>query len=450
MNGEGGESPQRERDGDVDEDDDCPNHPEVRVQRLMDEDPAFRRGRLRWMKKEQQRLLNLQQQNITKKLRGQNQSQGEHGGVAVPLWRKSPLLIVSINLSNDLELVESVACAVSIFYLQSVPWPLLLQLFQVKTPPLSRYTSREPAASSLPRSASSSSPLRVTLPTGCPGDPLAPPCKLWVWAREEEELMLVSRRRLGEEKLQVLPHLRLPHKVNSLVSCPSPSQLSLLACAPPALIVPGSSVTRATRVATTTTTRATTKTSNVVTAETPWTARHRATGATTMTSTSAAVATVVTRGDQDRGGGFPLGQGGREEEEAEEEEEEAETGTETETETETEASLIINASTISTTTTIPTTTPTMHHSSLDLTLTPITTACRGQGPRPFLLTCYWALCRRQGCGLSTLRPGWGGSSAHRTSKTTTTITTRRHRSDLWPPEHGGSWLTAGHGVILML
>lgn len=85
MNGEGGESPQRERDGDVDEDDDCPNHPEVRVQRLMDEDPAFRRGRLRWMKKEQQRLLNLQQQNITKKLRGQNQSQGEHGGVAVPL-----------------------------------------------------------------------------------------------------------------------------------------------------------------------------------------------------------------------------------------------------------------------------------------------------------------------------------------------------------------------------
>ncbi|XP_076734364.1 kinesin-like protein KIF1C isoform X2 [Maylandia zebra] len=75
MNGEGGESPQRERDGDVDEDDDCPNHPEVRVQRLMDEDPAFRRGRLRWMKKEQQRLLNLQQQNITKKLRGQNQSQ---------------------------------------------------------------------------------------------------------------------------------------------------------------------------------------------------------------------------------------------------------------------------------------------------------------------------------------------------------------------------------------
>uniref|UniRef100_I3KJI8 Kinesin family member 1C n=1 Tax=Oreochromis niloticus TaxID=8128 RepID=I3KJI8_ORENI len=75
LNGEGGESPQRERDGDRDEDDECPSHPEVRVQRLMEEDPAFRRGRLRWMKKEQQRLLNLQQQNITKKLRGQNQSQ---------------------------------------------------------------------------------------------------------------------------------------------------------------------------------------------------------------------------------------------------------------------------------------------------------------------------------------------------------------------------------------
>uniref|UniRef100_A0A669CV16 Kinesin family member 1C n=1 Tax=Oreochromis niloticus TaxID=8128 RepID=A0A669CV16_ORENI len=63
-------------DGDRDEDDECPSHPEVRVQRLMEEDPAFRRGRLRWMKKEQQRLLNLQQQNITKKLRGQNQRTG--------------------------------------------------------------------------------------------------------------------------------------------------------------------------------------------------------------------------------------------------------------------------------------------------------------------------------------------------------------------------------------
>lgn len=50
---------------------------EVRVQKLMDEDPAFRRGRLRWLKQEQQRILNLQQQNITKKLRGQSQNQGQ-------------------------------------------------------------------------------------------------------------------------------------------------------------------------------------------------------------------------------------------------------------------------------------------------------------------------------------------------------------------------------------
>ncbi|KAL7375207.1 hypothetical protein ABVT39_013832 [Epinephelus coioides] len=64
---EEGGSPQRS-DGD---DDTKP--PEVRVQRLMEEDPAFRRGRLRWLKQEQQRILNLQQQNITKKLRGQNQ-----------------------------------------------------------------------------------------------------------------------------------------------------------------------------------------------------------------------------------------------------------------------------------------------------------------------------------------------------------------------------------------
>lgn len=50
---------------------------EDRVQRLMDEDPAFRRGRLRWLKQEQQRIVNLQQQNISKKLRGLNQ--GEPG-----------------------------------------------------------------------------------------------------------------------------------------------------------------------------------------------------------------------------------------------------------------------------------------------------------------------------------------------------------------------------------
>ncbi|KAL2079410.1 hypothetical protein ACEWY4_025154 [Coilia grayii] len=40
-----------------------------RVLKLMEEDPAFRRGRLRWLRQEQQRLHNLQQQQITKKLR---------------------------------------------------------------------------------------------------------------------------------------------------------------------------------------------------------------------------------------------------------------------------------------------------------------------------------------------------------------------------------------------
>ncbi|XP_061816439.1 kinesin-like protein KIF1C [Nerophis lumbriciformis] len=67
---EGGEAPHRDQETDV---------PETRVKRLMDEDPAFRRGRLRWLKQEQQRILNLQQQNISKKLRGlsQNQNQGQ-------------------------------------------------------------------------------------------------------------------------------------------------------------------------------------------------------------------------------------------------------------------------------------------------------------------------------------------------------------------------------------
>ncbi|XP_039996619.1 kinesin-like protein KIF1C isoform X2 [Xiphias gladius] len=74
VNGEGGGSPQRDGLGLGD----GPDLPEVRVQRLMDEDPAFRRGRLRWLKQEQQRILNLQQQNITKKLRGQNQNQGQN------------------------------------------------------------------------------------------------------------------------------------------------------------------------------------------------------------------------------------------------------------------------------------------------------------------------------------------------------------------------------------
>uniref|UniRef100_A0A7N6B9R5 Kinesin motor domain-containing protein n=1 Tax=Anabas testudineus TaxID=64144 RepID=A0A7N6B9R5_ANATE len=72
VNGEEGESPQQDWSGASD----SPNVPEGRVQRLMDEDPVFRRGRLRWLKQEQQRILNLQQQNITKKLRGQNQNPG--------------------------------------------------------------------------------------------------------------------------------------------------------------------------------------------------------------------------------------------------------------------------------------------------------------------------------------------------------------------------------------
>uniref|UniRef100_A0A8C2ZWC8 Kinesin family member 1C n=1 Tax=Cyclopterus lumpus TaxID=8103 RepID=A0A8C2ZWC8_CYCLU len=55
-----------------------PRRPEVRVKLLMDGDPAFRRGRLRWLKQEQQRLLNLQQQSIAKKLRGLNQNQGQN------------------------------------------------------------------------------------------------------------------------------------------------------------------------------------------------------------------------------------------------------------------------------------------------------------------------------------------------------------------------------------
>ena len=72
--GEDGEdegSPQRDGGGEG------TRQPEVRVKKLMDEDPAFRRGRLRWLKQEQQRILNLQQQNITKKLRGQNQNQNQ-------------------------------------------------------------------------------------------------------------------------------------------------------------------------------------------------------------------------------------------------------------------------------------------------------------------------------------------------------------------------------------
>ncbi|XP_069774573.1 kinesin-like protein KIF1B isoform X10 [Narcine bancroftii] len=44
---------------------------EERVSKLMNEDPEFRRGRLRWMRLEQIRFKNLQQQEITKQLRRQ-------------------------------------------------------------------------------------------------------------------------------------------------------------------------------------------------------------------------------------------------------------------------------------------------------------------------------------------------------------------------------------------
>ncbi|XP_067883500.1 kinesin-like protein KIF1C [Heterodontus francisci] len=44
-------------------------HKAVRISRLMEEDPAFRRGRLRWLQQEQQRFQNLQQQQIGKRLR---------------------------------------------------------------------------------------------------------------------------------------------------------------------------------------------------------------------------------------------------------------------------------------------------------------------------------------------------------------------------------------------
>ncbi|XP_067826474.1 kinesin-like protein KIF1B isoform X4 [Heptranchias perlo] len=43
-----------------------------RVSKLMSEDPEFRRGRLRWMRLEQIRFKNLQQQEITKQLRRQS------------------------------------------------------------------------------------------------------------------------------------------------------------------------------------------------------------------------------------------------------------------------------------------------------------------------------------------------------------------------------------------
>ncbi|XP_076850635.1 kinesin-like protein KIF1C [Brachyhypopomus gauderio] len=57
---------------------------EDRLMRLMEEDPAFRRGRLRWLKQEQTRLHNLQQQQITKQLRRAGGGSGEGGEVHLP------------------------------------------------------------------------------------------------------------------------------------------------------------------------------------------------------------------------------------------------------------------------------------------------------------------------------------------------------------------------------
>lgn len=153
MNGEDGDSSLRNGG----ETEDAP--PQLRVRKLMDEDPVFRRGRLRWLKQEQQRILNLQQQNITKKLRGQNQGQ----------WSK---------FMEELLLWNVDTC-----FLLQVRTPLLSLLSQFICPGL--------AASSLRRSVSSSSPSRVTPLIGCHGDRPAPPCRLWVWGGKKEK----SRRR---------------------------------------------------------------------------------------------------------------------------------------------------------------------------------------------------------------------------------------------------------------
>nr|XP_016854255.1 PREDICTED: kinesin-like protein KIF1C [Anolis carolinensis] len=54
-----------------------------RVSRLMEKDPAFRRGRLRWLRQEQARLQNLQQQQLAKGLRQRAQGGGGGGGGGV-------------------------------------------------------------------------------------------------------------------------------------------------------------------------------------------------------------------------------------------------------------------------------------------------------------------------------------------------------------------------------
>ncbi|KAK6291601.1 hypothetical protein J4Q44_G00373850 [Coregonus suidteri] len=73
-------------DGDGADDDGQPNPPnEKRVVKLMTDDPAFRRGRMRWLKQEQTRIQNLQQQNITKRLRQNTQSSPTPNTPLVPV-----------------------------------------------------------------------------------------------------------------------------------------------------------------------------------------------------------------------------------------------------------------------------------------------------------------------------------------------------------------------------
>ncbi|KAM9390825.1 kinesin-like protein KIF1C [Salvelinus alpinus] len=73
-------------DGDGADDDGQPNPPnEKRVVKLMTDDPAFRRGRMRWLKQEQTRIQNLQQQNITKRLRQNTQNSPTPNTPLVPV-----------------------------------------------------------------------------------------------------------------------------------------------------------------------------------------------------------------------------------------------------------------------------------------------------------------------------------------------------------------------------
>lgn len=55
----------------------APERSHERVCRLMEQDPAFRRGRLRWLKQEQARLQSLQQQQLGKCLRRQPHAPGK-------------------------------------------------------------------------------------------------------------------------------------------------------------------------------------------------------------------------------------------------------------------------------------------------------------------------------------------------------------------------------------